>query len=404
MGKREFDNVLSLRGAYLYATWQSRQNKIIDRDPYVSPMDFLRITILKIGRSLDVFWRKRGMTFDTVILGQQRLTRVSIDPRVKLEGDKSSKSSHRAYPRGQAIFELRKNKLIRSPLEFFASQKIGMTFVLWILISSVSVAATVNATCVPLPNCADIGYTATSCEGGFVRCPFDTTKLYCLPCDNDYKYDCTDNNMTGGAGNTCGGKYASCECSKGNVFNNGACEKQKCAIGTFYYSDITCSYDYDSSKTIIGIVIKDSTIIMSKPTKMKWSSSYIDTSLTNISAISEAQADYSGKTNTLTIVQYHPSETSSDNAALYCNSYSTQGTNAGEWYLPAAGELYSYLYDNYNLLEPLATTLGWTNMNGAFWSSTESNTSHSWFVHSANGNKSSYDKQTTATVSCFRAL
>ena len=210
--------------------------------------------------------------------------------------------------------------------------------------------------------------------------------------------------MTGGAGNTCGGKYASCECSKGNVFNNGACEKQKCAIGTFYYSDITCSYDYDSSKTIIGIVIKDSTIIMSKPTKMKWSSSYIDTSLTNISAISEAQADYSGKTNTLTIVQYHPSETSSDNAALYCNSYSTQGTNAGEWYLPAAGELYSYLYDNYNLLEPLATTLGWTNMNGAFWSSTESNTSHSWFVHSANGNKSSYDKQTTATVSCFRAL
>ena len=31
--------------------------------------------------------------------------------------------------RGQAIFELGKNKLIRRPLEFFALQKIGVTIV-----------------------------------------------------------------------------------------------------------------------------------------------------------------------------------------------------------------------------------------------------------------------------------
>ena len=35
-------------------------DKIIGRDPHVSPLDFLRMTILKIGMSLDVFWRKRG--------------------------------------------------------------------------------------------------------------------------------------------------------------------------------------------------------------------------------------------------------------------------------------------------------------------------------------------------------
>ena len=37
---------LSLRGAYLYATWQSQQNKKISRDPHVSPSDFLRMTNL----------------------------------------------------------------------------------------------------------------------------------------------------------------------------------------------------------------------------------------------------------------------------------------------------------------------------------------------------------------------
>ena len=72
---------LSLRGACLDATWQSQQNKIIGRDPHVSPLDFLRMTIRvfgrdphvgfsillrmtisKIGRSLDDCLRNRGMT------------------------------------------------------------------------------------------------------------------------------------------------------------------------------------------------------------------------------------------------------------------------------------------------------------------------------------------------------
>ena len=59
-GKRyeQFNNILSLRGAYLYATWQSQQNKIIGRDPHVGFSILLRMTIFKIGRSLDVFLRK----------------------------------------------------------------------------------------------------------------------------------------------------------------------------------------------------------------------------------------------------------------------------------------------------------------------------------------------------------
>ena len=50
MRKREFNNVLSLRGEQESSTWQTQQNKIVDRDPYVSPMDFLRMTIRMISR------------------------------------------------------------------------------------------------------------------------------------------------------------------------------------------------------------------------------------------------------------------------------------------------------------------------------------------------------------------
>ena len=98
----------------------------------------------------------------------------------------------------------------------------------------------VYAECTPAPDCASIGYTETSCEGDFVKCPFDTSKLFCIPCDSSFKYDCTGDNITGGTGSACGGKYVSCECDNGLPFNNGVCP-QSCTVGMIYYSDKTCS-------------------------------------------------------------------------------------------------------------------------------------------------------------------
>ena len=69
------------------------------------------------------------------------------------------------------------------------------------------------AECTPTPDCASIGYTETSCETKALKCPFDTSKLFCLPCDTSFKYDCVGANITGGTGSACGGKYVSCECS-----------------------------------------------------------------------------------------------------------------------------------------------------------------------------------------------
>ena len=131
------------------------------------------------------------------------------------------KSSLRGANRGQANFELGKEENRKIPGIFLLCRKIGMTenkncrnrgmtFVLWILVSSTSMTGTVKAECVPTPDCASIGYTATSCDGDSIKCPFDTSKLFCLPCDSSYQYSC---NGTGqkGKGTACNGKYVECE-------------------------------------------------------------------------------------------------------------------------------------------------------------------------------------------------
>ena len=102
-------------------------------------------------------------------------------------------------------------KLICRSLEFFATQKIGMTLFVYCLLSGVA-----HAECVPYPSCASIGYTETSCETQAVKCPFDASKLFCLPCDTKYQYSCNEIGQTG-SGTSCQGKYENCNCVSGYV-------------------------------------------------------------------------------------------------------------------------------------------------------------------------------------------
>jgi len=277
-----------------------------------------------------------------------------------------------------------------------------MTIMMWILVSSLTMTNMAQAECTPAPDCANMGYTETSCNGDSLKCPFDISKLFCIPCDSSYKYDCNGDNMTGGVGDACGGKYASCACSRGGEFNNGSCP-QNCTVGMIYYSDKSCSSNYDSSKTAIGVVVKDNELVLSK--KKSWitwaSNASVDTSLTNMSQ-SQAQADFNGKSNTAVIVAAYPSDTSSNNAAIYCNTYSTAGTSAGDWYLPAAGELYSYVYGNYSTLEPVyVDSFGWSDFNWYFWSSSEDDYNDAWLVNSTSGYVYTNGKDGTYSVSCL---
>ena len=262
--------------------------------------------------------------------------------------------------------------------------------------------------CTPTPDCASIGYTETSCEGDYLACPFDSTKLKCIPCDSSYRYNCSGDNITGGTGSACGGKYVNCECAEDTFFDNGICAcDTSCKVGAIYYSDGTCSSCVDSNKTAIGVVVKDNELVISKvrSTGMQWSSSYTDVlGLTEIADSTVAKQDFKGKANTLAIIETFPDDSIDNNAAVNCNSYSTEGTNIGDWYLPAAGELYNYMHSNFDIVMVSMNKIGWNLGYNYFWSSSEANSHNAWNVSSNDGNLVGNLKGHSKGCVCFFAI
>ena len=276
----------------------------------------------------------------------------------------------------------------------------------WILVSSTSMAGVANAACTPTPDCANIGYTETSCDGDSLKCPFDISKLFCVPCDSSFKYDCSGANMTGGVGSSCGGKYMSCSCSGGVTFNNGECP-QICTVGMLYYSDKSCSTKLDDSKTAIGIVVKDNELIvaLNVPDMMWAPDASIDVSeINNITSLTATKTDYAGKANTLAIVSTYPNNTISDNVAIFCNSYSTTGTSAGDWYLPAMGELYDHIFLNYATIASGWDKVGVIISDNCFWSSSEYSSYRSWRIKFSNSDVYGTDKYNEYSVACLHAI
>ena len=277
-----------------------------------------------------------------------------------------------------------------------------------------------NAECTPTPDCASIGYTETSCETISLKCPFDTSKLFCVPCDSSFQYDCTGDNITGGVGNTCAGKYASCECSSSEyIFSKGNCNcinppPTDCLAGSIYYPNGTCSNEYVSCQNPVGVVVKDNALVMSwrygnVGDYIQWGGNE-----TNISGIIEtsdstiAQADYDGAGNTLAIVAEHVAEADiTTHAAVYCYNYAPIGleNTKNKWYLPSAGELHRYLYANYSSLLHIYTTyFGHSGFSYGFWSSTESSSVGAWYVWAHNGTIDRDYKYAGHSTSCFLAI
>ncbi len=266
-----------------------------------------------------------------------------------------------------------------------------------------------NAECTPTPDCANMGYTETSCNGKFVRCPFDTSKLFCVPCDTIYKYSCSGDNIASGVGISCNGNYSSCTCSSSDyIFSAGQCLcKTECNVGAIYYSDGTCSACLHNDKTPIGVVVKDNELIASIQIKNSIWGKYETniTGLTDYTLASDARTNYTGKNNTVLIATSHSSENASNSAGIYCHTYSTTGTDVGDWYLPAAGELNDYIYKNYWTLKKQYTSkLGWGTFDLFFWSSTEFGPYNAWGIYSSNGTLGSGLKNNSGSVICFYSI
>ena len=239
--------------------------------------------------------------------------------------------------------------------------------------------------CLKTPSCEELGYTEVACfQNNGVKCPYGD-KYFCV-CPTNYKFTCTGENQTGGVGDSCNGKYASCSCSSGLMWNDGACG-ENCPIGSILFNDFTCSDDVVSGKTPIGVVVyKDgkgggqamALNSVNGGTRYKWSTEYVDISgLTNYGSKLSASQDFASCENSEKIRAQGTSSTYPAVWAAY--NYTTTGTKVGDWCLPAAGIFTSY-YNNQNIINTGFSRAGGTQFTTSTyaWSSSEYSSVYAW--------------------------
>ncbi len=147
------------------------------------------------------------------------------------------------------------------------------------------------------------------------------------------------------------------------------------------YSDLTTSTEVISGKTPIGIVFdedKKLALALNSGGNMAWSAELFDIPiLTNYETKELAQEDWAGRDNTTAIITYCSANSKSCPAAEYANSYSTEGTSPGDWYLPALGELES-IYSQQPAIDLSLAKVNGTAIEAWYWSSTEHYTTNTW--------------------------
>ncbi len=197
-------------------------------------------------------------------------------------------------------------------------------------------------------DCSALGYnkSESACSGDIIRCPFDTSKVFC--------------------------------------------KENKIDVGDILYSDMTTSSSVIPGKTPIGVVFDGTrrrAIALKEFVKIKWSTENFDIpTLTNYPYYTSQDKaymnDYDGKSNTKKIIDYCRANSKSCPAAEKAYSYVTNGTYPGQWYLPAAAEIIAIANVSGRLNDTL-TKIGGSEVFGissngsitryfTYWASTES--------------------------------
>lgn len=239
----------------------------------------------------------------------------------------------------------------------FQKSLYGISFAgLAFFLSAVSVRA---QTCVTPPTCASLGYSksTTECKGvtDVLKCPFDTSIVFCIT------------------------------------------EKASdCSVGDILFADKSCYTKPVPGRTAIGVVFDKAgrKAVGFKTTTAYWATENFDIpALTNFSSFDgNSSMDYSGRTNTISITAYCKGQGKSCPAAEYVNSYVTEGTSAGDWYLPTETELLTILANKAAIHTSFANVGGVEALTGFTWSSSENNDSGAWGVNFSTGTNSSYAK------------
>ena len=231
---------------------------------------------------------------------------------------------------------------------------------------------------------------------GEVRPVFEFVQTFEGVCKASQQYLCKGENETGGVGEACAGKYSECSCDEGFIWTGSDC-KRLCEAGSelgyILYSDMTRSAELDSTKTPIGIVVcsyRDGggqALALNSIGYYRWGGYGTDiSSLPNYGSAAAAFLDLDSCGNTAKIIA--AGDNADFPAAWAVNEYSTEGTSAGDWCLPAAGIINSYRFNQ------TAINLGFEKADGTkfttstyAWSSSEINSYGAWYsgFNSSNG-------------------
>ena len=140
-----------------------------------------------------------------------------------------------------------------------------------------------------------------------------------------------------------------------------------CHPGYLLHSDKSISSNPQYDKLPIAVIVDcDKRLAMGKSIY----ADYLDKNMRDIPGLKNCSgdpclSDMNGKNNTKIMTDYYKSKNYSSPAMNAINSYKTEGTNAGDWYLPAAGELYliknNYfeIFGGYKLLSGSGLSTNW---------------------------------------------
>ena len=207
--------------------------------------------------------------------------------------------------------------------------------------------------CINSTRCDELGYTKTAadCNGlDTLVCPFDENKVFC---------------------------------TKTTI----------CYDGSILFSDKSCAAEQQSGKTAIGVVFSAASrlAVALDEKELAWGGD---------GEIVYAAKSSSGKSNTAAILAYGKANNISYPAAEYCNTYSTAGTKAGDWYLPSPEEL-KLLSSSYVVVSlKLATMVGKVTIleSGAYWASSELDMSRAKALVLGSGSTKYSNKDTSYRV------
>ena len=241
------------------------------------------------------------------------------------------------------------------------------------LVVSGLLCSVAEAACIQTPSCSSLGYTSSqSCNGG-IKCPFGNA-WNCTASDLSNKITEVTNKIT-----EITNKITTIE-EKIVTIESGA-SSSNCIIGDILYSDKSCDPNVVASKTPIGVVFDraNKLAIGLEESRQYWSfPDYFNVPRLSDMTSSAVTADWQGKNNTRVVLEFCKANGKSCSAFEYVNSYKTEGTIAGDWYLPAMGEL-NAIYGNKDVLNIALGKIGGTKLGTDFyWSSSEDSTNSAW--------------------------